>query len=93
MILPVTLETLRDLRLTNDEWNTLFHAGEWKAERGDVDALVLAGLAVWKDHPDHPERDWDLTEAGHAACNVIDLIFDWDTFAFSDLSSKKIKKD
>ncbi len=89
MILPVTLETLRDLRLTNDEWNTLFHAGEWKAERDHVDMLVLAGLAVWTDDGE----DWNLTEAGHAACNVIDLIFDWDTFAFSDLSSKKIKKD
>ena len=77
-----SVSDLRDLRLTLDEWNTLMHGGEVLAESIHVDMLVLAGLAVWKDHPDHPDRDWDLTDAGHTACDLIDQVFDWDAFAF-----------
>ncbi len=77
-----SVSDLRDLRLTLDEWNTLMHGGEVLAESIHVDMLVLAGLAVWKDHPDHPDRDWDLTDAGRTACDLIDQVFDWDAFAF-----------
>ena len=83
---PLTISDLRAFKLTEDEWHTLMHAGEWRANSNHVDMLVLAGLAVWKDHPDHPERDWDLTDAGHDACNTINLIFDWTDFAHTEVA-------
>jgi len=82
----LTTSDLRALKLTEDEWHTLFHSGEFTADSNRVDMLVLAGLAVWKDEPDHPERNWDLTEEGRAACNTIDLIFDWADFAHVEVA-------
>ncbi len=75
-----SVSDLRDLRLTLDEWNALTHlALAVEPNRAHVDMLVLAGLAVRTSvHP--PE--WDLTDAGHAACDLIDQVFDWDAFAF-----------
>ena len=70
---------LRALKLTEDEWHALMHMGELEPNRAHLDMLVLAGLAVRTSiHP--PE--WDLTEAGHEACNAIDFILDWDDFTF-----------
>lgn len=74
-----SVSDLRDLRLTLDEWHSLFHMGEFDSIRAHMDMLVLAGLVVRTSvHP--PE--WDLTDAGHAACDLIDQVFDWDAFAF-----------
>ncbi len=74
-----TTSDLRALKLTEDEWHSLFHMGEFDSIRAHMDMLVLAGLA--ERTTIHPPA-WDLTEEGHAACNAIDLILDWDDFAF-----------
>ena len=103
-----TVSDLRDLKLTENEWSTLHTlrsdcydqslVGELM--RADVDMLVLSGLcrrlSVW--NPDTGKRvrwtdQWELTPEGVDAANAIDMIFDWDSFTFSELSSKKIKKD
>ena len=74
-----TTSDLRALKLTEEEWHALMHMGELEPNRAHLDMLVLAGLAVRTSiHP--PE--WDLTEAGHEACNAIDFILDWDDFVF-----------
>ena len=70
-----TTSDLRALKLTEEEWHALMHMGELEPNRAHLDMLVLAGLAVRTSiHP--PE--WDLTEAGHEACNAIDFVLDWD---------------
>ncbi len=74
-----TTSDLRALKLTEDEWHSLFHMGEFDSIRAHMDMLVLAGLA--ERTTIHPPA-WDLTEEGHAACNAIDLILDWGDFAF-----------
>jgi hypothetical protein len=75
----MNISELQDLKLTEDEWHSLMHMGEFDSIRAHMDMLVLAGLAVRTSiHP--PE--WDLTEAGHEACNAIDLVLDWDDFVF-----------
>jgi len=78
----MNVETLKDFRLTDEEWHALMHSGEFQADPNIVDVLVLAGLAFWEDEGSRIEGDWDLTDEGHAACNAIDLIFDWDEFVF-----------
>ena len=75
----MNISELQDFKLTEDEWHSLMHMGEFDPIRAHMDMLVLAGLAV-RTHIHPPE--WDLTEAGHAACNAIDLILDWDDFVF-----------
>jgi hypothetical protein len=79
----MNISELQDLKLTEAEWHTLFHGGETCPDPLEVDMLVLAGLAEW-DIGDRAREhgEWLLTEAGHAACNAIDLILDWDDFAF-----------
>ena len=75
----MNISDLQDLKLTEEEWHALMHMGELEPNRAHLDMLVLAGLAVRTSiHP--PE--WDLTEAGHEACNAIDLVLDWDDFVF-----------
>jgi len=85
-----TVSDLRALRLTSNEWNSLMHMGEAEPVIDDMHMLVLAGLArrvaVRNPHDDTDVRwldEWDLTDAGRAACNAIDMIFDWDTFALA----------
>jgi len=75
----LTISDLRALKLTEDEWHSLMHMGEFDPIRAHMDMLVLAGLAV-RTHIHPPE--WDLTEDGHAACNAADLILDWNDFVF-----------
>ena len=75
----MNISELQDLKLTEDEWHALMHMGELEPNRAHLDMLVLAGLAV-RTSIDPPE--WDLTEAGHEACNAIDLVLDWDDFVF-----------
>ena len=75
----MNISELQDFRLTEEEWHALMHMGEFDPNRAHMDMLVLAGLAV-RTHVHPPE--WDLTEAGHEACNAIDLVLDWDDFAF-----------
>ena len=78
----MNVETLKDFRLTQEEWHTLMHCGEFHGDPAIVDVLVLAGLAFWEDEGSRSEGDWDLTDEGRAACDAIDLIFDWDEFVF-----------
>ena len=78
----MNVETLKDFRLTEQEWHTLMHCGEFHGDPAIVDVLVLAGLAFWEDEGSRSEGDWDLTDEGHTACNAIDMIFDWDEFVF-----------
>jgi len=77
-----TTSDLRALKLTEAEWHSLFHMGEFDSIRAHMDMLVLAGLA--ERTTIHPPA-WDLTDEGHAACNAIDLILDWGDFAFDAL--------
>ena len=78
----MNIEMLKDFRLTEQEWHTLMHCGEFHGDPAIVDVLVLAGLAFWEDEGSRSEGDWDLTDEGRAACDAIDLIFDWDEFVF-----------
>ena len=87
-----TVSDLRAPRLTLDEWSTLESVAsrdfDWSLlggpMRNDIDTLVLAGLLErqrcmteggWIDR-------WFVTEAGRAACTMIDKIFNWDEFAY-----------
>jgi len=86
----INTELLSELKLTEDEWHALRHMGELEPNRAHMDMLVLAGLAERTSiHP--PE--WDLTDAGHAACNAIDLVFDWDSFVFKPSESPSAASD
>ena len=83
----MNVETLKDFRLTEQEWHALMHCGELQACPTIVDVLVLAGLATWDDGESaRTEGDWDLTDEGHAACDAIDMILDWDDFVFAESS-------
>ena len=83
----MNVETLKDFRLTEEEWHALMHCGELQADPNIVDVLVLAGLATWDDGEfARTEGDWDLTDEGQAACDAIDMIFDWDQFVFVESS-------
>ncbi len=101
-----TISDLRNLRLTAGEFDTLSQLamrGEGDIENPDreaLDMLVLSGLCrrLSVMNPDTGERvrwtnQWALTPEGAATVSAIDMIFDWDSFTFSELSSKKIKKD
>ena len=76
----MNVETLKDYRLTSDEWNLIpgIGAGHMTYERkqAHVDMLVLAGLV---EHTD--AESLALTPDGEAAAAAIDVIFDWDDFA------------
>ena len=83
----MNVETLKDFRLTEEEWHALMHCGELQACPTIVDVLVLAGLATWDDGElARTEGNWDLTDEGRAACDAIDMIFDWDEFVFVESS-------
>ena len=73
----LTISDLRALKLTEDEWHSLMHMGEFDPIRAHMDMFVLSGLA-YRNHV----SEWELTEAGHAACNAADLILDWNDFVF-----------
>ena len=76
----MNVETLKDYRLTSDEWNLIpgILAGHMTYERNPahVDMLVLAGLV---EHTDG--ESLALTPDGEEAAAAIDMIFDWDDFA------------
>ena len=76
----MNVETLKDYRLTSDEWNLIpgILAGHMTYERkqAHVDMLVLAGLV---EHTD--AESLALTPEGVAAAAAIDMIFDWEDFA------------
>ncbi len=78
----MNVETLKAYKLTLDEWNLIpgILAGHMTYERelAHVEMLVLAGL-VSRDEPD---RVPVLTNEGVDAARAIDLIFDWDDFAY-----------
>ena len=80
----MNVQDLKDFRLTEQEWHTLMHCGEFHGDPAIVDVLVLTGLAFWEDEGSRTEGDWLLTDDGRAACGAIDLIFDWDEFVFAE---------
>ena len=75
----MNISDLRDLKLTQDEWNLLpgIAAGHMTYERkqSHVDMLVLAGLVI------RLNEGLALTTAGVEAATEIDMIFDWEEFA------------
>ena len=75
----MNISDLRDLKLTQDEWNLLpgIAAGHMTYERkqSHVDMLVLAGLVIQLN------EGLALTTAGVEAAAEIDMIFDWEEFA------------
>ena len=80
-------ETLKSYKLTQNEWHVLaaiaaghYAATNWLKESLtlDLDVLVLAGLVERGE--DRPA----LTSEGHEAAAAIDMIFDWDDFAFAE---------
>ena len=84
----MNVETLKDFRLTEEEWHALMHCGELGTCPSIVDVLVLAGLATWDDGEfARTEGNWDLTDEGRAACDAIDMIFNWEEFAFNPAKS------
>ncbi len=79
----MNVETLKDFRLTHDEWYTLaaVAAGNYAEACNDpngleLDVLVLAGL-VTRDN-ESPV----LTSEGQAAASAMDMTFDWDEIAY-----------
>jgi hypothetical protein len=79
------IDILKSYKLTQNEWYTLtavaaghYAATGHKARSLDLDVLVLAGLVTRGD--DNPV----LTSDGHDAAAAIDMIFDWDGFAFAE---------
>ena len=81
----MNVETLKDFRLTEQEWHALMHCGELGTCPNIVDVLVLAGLAEWDiGEFAREEGEWLLTDEGRAACDAIDMIFDWDEFVFAE---------
>jgi hypothetical protein len=84
----MNISELRDLKLTQEEWHTLMHCGELGACPSIVDVLVLAGLAEWDiGEFAREEGEWLLTDEGRAACDAIDMIFNWEEFAFNPAKS------
>ena len=84
----MNISDLRDLKLTQEEWHTLMHNRELFCDPAIVDVLVLAGLAEWDiGEFAREEGEWLLTDAGHAACDAIDMIFNWEEFAFNPAKS------
>ena len=84
----MNISELRDFKLTQEEWHTLTHGGELFADPAIVDVLVLAGLAEWDiGEFAREEGEWLLTDAGRAACDAIDMIFNWEEFAFNPAKS------
>ena len=77
--MAMNISHLRDLKLTQDEWNLLpgIAAGHMTYERkqSHVDMLVLAGLVIQLN------EGLALTTAGVEAATEIDMIFDWEEFA------------
>ena len=105
---PVTIETLRELRLTTGEFGALHSlAGRGEgdienpdAHRAALDMLVLSGLIQRLSVVEFPTGErvrwtnqWALTPEGAETVGHLDMNSNWDAFAFSDLSSKKINKD
>ena len=71
-------ETLKDYRLTLDDWLALAAIGNGvlTPKPIHVEMLILAGLVT---------RDNDvpvLTSEGQAAASAMDTIFDWDQIAY-----------
>ena len=81
----MNVETLKALRLTHDEWYTLaaVAAGNYATACHDpnrlaLDVLILAGLVSCDN--ENPV----LTVEGYNAAVEIDMIFDWEEFAFTE---------
>tara|TARA_B100000287_G_scaffold314410_1_gene297828 strand:- start:235 stop:732 length:498 start_codon:yes stop_codon:yes gene_type:complete len=84
----MNISELRDFKLTQEEWHTLMHNRELFCDPAIVDVLVLAGLAEWDiGEFAREEGEWLLTDAGRAACDAIDMIFNWEEFAFNPAKS------
>ena len=76
----MNVETLKDFRLTLDDWNALasIHSGNASPNPIHVEMLILAGLVeIDNENP-------VLTVDGYNAAVEIDMIFDWEEFAFTE---------
>ena len=78
-------DTLKSYKLTHDEWYTLaaVAAGNYATachdpDRLALDVLILAGLVSCDN--ENPV----LTVDGYSAAVEIDMIFDWEEFAFTE---------
>ena len=78
----MNVETLKAYKLTLDEWNLIpgILAGHMTYERNQahVDMLILAGLV------EIDNENLVLTVDGYNAAVEIDMIFDWEEFAFTE---------
>jgi len=83
----MNISELRDLKLTQEEWHALKRT-ELFPDPAIVDVLVLAGLAEWEWGVFARENgEWNLTDEGRAACDAIDMILNWEEFAFNPAKS------
>ena len=76
----MNVETLKDFRLTLDDWSALasIHSGNASPNPIHVEMLILAGLVeIDNENP-------VLTVDGYSAAVEIDMIFDWEEFAFTE---------
>ena len=76
----MNVETLKDFRLTLDDWNALasIHNGNASPNPIHIEMLILAGLVeIDNENP-------VLTVDGYNAAVEIDMIFDWEEFAFTE---------
>ena len=76
----MNVETLKDFRLTEQEWGALasIHGGHTPSIPIDIDMLILAGLVeIENESP-------VLTVDGYSAAVEIDMIFDWGEFALPE---------
>jgi len=86
-----SVSDLRNLRLTLDEWSTLHSMASRDFDpsliggpmRTDIDTLVLAGLLDRERSIDGRwAARWSMTDNGRAAATMIDMLFDWQEFAY-----------
>tara|TARA_R110002020_G_scaffold63753_7_gene169828 strand:- start:322 stop:825 length:504 start_codon:yes stop_codon:yes gene_type:complete len=78
----MNIETLKDFRLTLDDWSALasIHTGAALPSPIHVEMLILAGLVeIDNENP-------VLTVDGYNAAVEIDMIFDWEKFAHVESS-------
>lgn len=76
----MNVETLKDYRMSLDDWNALasIHSGNASPNSIHVEMLILAGLVeIDNENP-------VLTVDGYNAAVEIDMIFDWEEFAFTE---------
>jgi hypothetical protein len=79
----MNMNELKAYKLTLDEWNLIPGIAArhmtYERKQAHVDMLILAGLV---EHTD--AESLALTPDGEAAAAAIDMVFDWEDFAFAE---------